>query len=767
MPQSKPRRVSRLFDATRLTMKAWRFLEQDMEQLGKPLKPVMPGYYVTDRELSKSGGKPATPKICPILDFRKVADRFPSSARKRLAIVEQAEFMFEHLYPHLPFKTDRFHFLHPRQFLVKAREVLDGSSETEFHSRMVAAFSILRDAHTLYGLPAPYRGATAFLPFQMACVTDPVGDRRFVVSKVMKSNPDGFGHKSFGPGAEIVKWSGMPVEYHVLRAASRLPGGNPSADFARATLACTVRPLAFCQFPFDEEMPTAEIVYKPEPMSEELHAIRLPWGVARFPPEVGPPTRSFSINMLSDEMDRGRRGTYPEDLWKAQQFKNSTDERAVSSIPEAFEFQFTGGPRDGHPIDLASLQVNGAPEARLGYLRIKSFSEGSDAPGSTGRLVKEARRILALLDEAAPDGLILDIRSNPGGDIEAAERMLQMLTPLPITPENFHFANSRVMLDVLRDVRDGLARKRLTTAEQERLEEARLEFGPWLDDADADPYPLNPERLTSGQPLTDPDSCNDIGQVYHGPVLLLADAFTYSAADIFAAGFEDHEIGFIYGKDGSTGGGGANVWNHDDLLTKLGPKAATGLARLPRGVTMRLAIRRCSRVGRNAGKPVEDLGVNVWDRYLTNDLQDVLDGFPGIIKEAASILVWRLPHFRVDVANVRLRDDGGVSLDVRSTNITKLRFCLDDEVALEAPMRAGRAARSFVVPPVKGKASPSTLRIEGFSSAIVRKGNAPRLVTVRNVDLDGEPSSDVEENRAAARRRRSSARRRSQHRRRR
>src|SRR3954451_12081204 len=108
MPQSKPRRVSRLFDATRLTIKAWRFLEQDMEQLGKPLEPVMPGYYVTDRELSKSGAKPATPKISPILDFRKVADLSRSSTRKRLTIVEQAELMFEHLYPHLLFKTDRF-----------------------------------------------------------------------------------------------------------------------------------------------------------------------------------------------------------------------------------------------------------------------------------------------------------------------------------------------------------------------------------------------------------------------------------------------------------------------------------------------------------------------------------------------------------------------------------------------------------------------------------------------------------------------------------
>ena len=41
-------------------------------------------------------------------------------------------------------------------------------------------------------------------------------------------------------------------------------------------------------------------------------------------------------------------------------------------------------------------------------------------------------------------------------------------------------------------------------------------------------------------------------------VLLLTDAFTYSAADIFAAGFADHDIGFVYRVDGGTGGGRAN-----------------------------------------------------------------------------------------------------------------------------------------------------------------------------------------------------------------
>ncbi len=735
------------FDANDLTVQAWRFLDSEMVKLGTPLQPVFP-------DIPPPKDVPSTfmSRVGYILSARDIADSMPSSTAERLAIIDQAELLFK-LYPHMPYKTDRFHFVHPQVYLDNARAEVETATETQFHAWMLAAFSVVRDAHTVYGLPSPYRGLTAFLPFQMTGIIDPRGFRRFIVSRIMNSQPDTFGHPTFDVGAEIIRWAGVPIEYHVLRTASRLPGGNPSADFARATLACTIRPLAFCTLPFEEEMPFAEIVYTANVESKELHAIKLPWGVVRFPPGVALPTKSFSMSPLNDELSRGRRAIYPKELWDAHDFKNSTDLRIVSTIPEAFEFQFTGGPRDRHPIDLASL--SGMPGRRFGYLRIKAFSDGSDAPGATDRLVEEARRILTLLDEVAPDGLIIDIRGNPGGDIEAAERMLQMLTPNRITPENFHFANSQTMLFALRSIRDGRRKKRLSKAERNRLEETRLELEPWLGDADAVPYPVSRERLTSGQPLTSPDACNDIGQVYHGRVLLLTDGFTYSAADIFAAGFADHEIGYIYGLDGATGGGGANVWNHSDLLAKFGSSPELPLKALPPGVSMRLAIRRSSRVGRNAGQPVEDLGVNVLDRYVATNSEEVTSGFPGMIGKAVSLLVKNVHLFRLTVSNVRLRSDGGVSLDVRSRDVTSLRFSLDDEVAAERPIESG-ATRHFVVR-VKDNPEPSILKIEGFSTLDVRTAGAPRLVTVLTVDLHenagADPESDADESVSAKRRR--------------
>ena len=64
-------------------------------------------------------------------------------------------------------------------------------------------------------------------------------------------------------------------------------------------------------------------------------------------------------------------------------------------------------------------------------------------------------------------------------------------------------------------------------------------------------------------PLYPADLVNDVGQVYQGPVVLVTDAQCYSACDIFAAGFQDHEIGPVLGVDANTGAGGANVVTHE------------------------------------------------------------------------------------------------------------------------------------------------------------------------------------------------------------
>jgi hypothetical protein len=439
------------------------------------------------------------------------------------------------------------------------------------------------------------------------------------------------------------------------------------------------------------------------------------------------------MSYVNAELNRDTTRLHCRELMKERRhLRGSTDERAVSRIPDVFEFQFTGGPQMTIPIDVATVLVDTSrPSLRLGYLRIKSFNDHGEPSTMTERLVKEAQRILTLLDSEAPNGLVLDIRGNPGGDIEAAERILQMLTPGKIEPETFHLAHTKTIVGILRGIRSMLRRKKLPKGDAAKLAAARVELEAWLDAADqADPS----GRLTSGHPLTDPDLANAIGQVYHGRVVLLVDAATYSAADIFAAGFQDHAIGPILGADLATGGGGANVANHSDLINILGPRPGIKLAPLPHDVFMRVAFRRCGRVGLNSGKPVEDFGVRVEKIYTTNLVDDVLAGMPGMITEAAGLIGQQTLPSRIDVLAFKVKDDAA-RVDVQvSPALAELHFFLDGAPVPPTLVKKG-PPQSFLLPLPSGGTDPAQLRIEGFTFEGAREGAAGRLDCVRTVDL--------------------------------
>ena len=114
--------------------------------------------------------------------------------------------------------------------------------------------------------------------------------------------------------------------------------------------------------------------------------------------------------------------------------------------------------------------------------------------------------------------------------------------------------------------------------------------------------------FSQGFPVVSEKDANSLGQRYFGPVVLITDARCYSTTDIFAAGFQDHDIGPILGTAGNTGAGGANVWLFSDIAQFLS-QTPFALKPLPKGCSIRVAMRRTTRVKANSGVPVEDLGV--------------------------------------------------------------------------------------------------------------------------------------------------------------
>jgi hypothetical protein len=135
-------------------------------------------------------------------------------------------------------------------------------------------------------------------------------------------------------------------------------------------------------------------------------------------------------------------------------------------------------------------------------------------------------------------------------------------------------------------------------------------------------------------PLTPAERCNNLGQVYGGPVVAIVDANTYSAGDLFAAGFVDNNVGKLICTDSATGGGGANVWLPRDVARSL---AGTGYELADIGdVSFTISARRAERTG-EAGIDIEDTGVtgsfhhDVTHRDLTQNNRDLLAYACGLL----------------------------------------------------------------------------------------------------------------------------------------
>lgn len=245
-------------------------------------------------------------------------------------------------------------------------------------------------------------------------------------------------------------------------------------------------------------------------------------------------------------------------------------------------------------------------ETRFGLMRIVYF-------GKWATTFKET--FVSILKMLPQDGLVIDLRSNPGGEIRAAERVLQTLTDTPITPLPFQFRANAVT-------------EQPTT--QTKLFQ-KPEMADWLDlvRPSAD---LGSQFSRLGT-MTKPDLVNDTGQVYHGPVIVVTNAITYSAGDIFAASFQDHGIGKVLGVDEATGGGGANMWPHGAIVQHVHPNR--NFRALPGTARMSMAVRRCTRVGARLGLPIEEAGVtpDLFHRTTRRDLLETDADLMGRLAE--------------------------------------------------------------------------------------------------------------------------------------
>ncbi len=613
--------------------------------------------------------------------FRDHIEQGPLTDAQRRLVLDQAEILIGEVYAHLPLKR-AMHAIDPLQALRLLRHRLDDLTETEFHVQLQRIFLGLHDLHTNYILPSRYAGFAFLGIFLERCVDN--GEPTYLVTKT-------FDHITGDPelraGVEVTHWNGTPIGLAVQANAAREAGSNRPAQLAQGLQNMTLRSINM-SLPPDEDW--VDVTFKIA--GGGTHETRVPWRVFESAAEVTTPgtlpnlptgvtaAAHHLVGMdLRTELTRQvKRRLFAPGSFTTRRLPAAAKRAtavAAARKPRATEAVAAGPVPTNRPDELKARIVD-TPHGTYGHLRVFTFhmqDQNIDA------FLNEVIRLLGLMP---PEGLILDVRGNGGGYVIAAEFLLQFLTPRQVTPEPFQFVTTPGTTGLARTVTD---------------------YHDWK--------PSLEEAVTTGAaystaiPLYGADLVNSVGQIYQGPVVLVTDAQCYSACDIFAAGFQDHEIGPVLGVEANTGAGGANVVTHEGLRTEWTDGA---LKKLPKGVQMRVALRRCLRVGTRMGQPVEDLGV-VPDTVHELTKRDLLEDNDDLMAAAGHLLSQDQPRvlrFTSSAAGAQKR-----KLSITTQAIASIDIYVDNRPVATKATTDGNT--QITIPASAG----NIVKVEGFDPA--------------------------------------------------
>ena len=266
------------------------------------------------------------------------------------------------------------HAIDPVQRLKLLRRRVGVLTELQFNREMLSIFAELRDLHTNYLLPDPFRNRTALLPFLIEEFYDR-NERQYLVSHVAP----GFRHQWFRAGVVITHWNGTPIERQVELNAEHQMGSNLEARHARGLEAMTIRPLLL-SVPPDEEWVMVRYVAQGEP-----HEIQFRWRVLEptpSPNSVDPnSTESLAAfglgyDALTETARRVKKALFAPKAVEAEKRMS-----ALSADPPAADDK--AGARDliaklrlgknSTMPDVFSFRTIETPDGQFGYIRVWTF----------------------------------------------------------------------------------------------------------------------------------------------------------------------------------------------------------------------------------------------------------------------------------------------------------------------------------------------------------------------------------------------------------
>lgn len=573
------------------------------------------------------------------------------SKAERLRILKGFENVIEGVFTHLPLKRARYGF-DPVQRLRILRTQSELFDDDTFHKELAAILTEMRDAHTRYIGPASLANKVAALPFLVEMI-GATANPTYVVTKVGPGLDP-----RFKPGVVLEYWNGAPIDRAVLRHSDEEVGGRPDSQRAWSVQSLTFRSLQYGPAP-DElwvvvGYRATNAAGAPTGAPKEL---KIPWQIVD-PSQVstilsgGPVAqrvklrRTRAVNPAAAAVRHAKMLLFApqtlvgEQALPAPEAKTAAQGLAATPIPTTIP----------DTLRVQTLQIAGG--APVGYLRIWGFDTDPE------KFIKELLRLIPLLP---PAGLIIDVRGNPGGYILSAELALQLFTPKPIQPTRF----SMLATPFTRDMAE--------------LASLAQELAPWR--ASLMAAVRNGELYSQPIPISEPADCNAIGQHYPGPVVLVGDSTTYSAGDLFSAGFVDNGLGTFICVGEATGAGGANVWDYSDLRSALAGSDIE-LPSLTSGIGLSFSFRRATRAGPSEGLPIEDVGIAGTPYAMTR--ADLLSGNVDLLAHCVALLRQQTPS-QLSAAV----DKPGKKLTLTAQGLDRVNVFVDGHPASSTPVTDG------------------------------------------------------------------------------
>lgn len=534
----------------------------------------------------------------------------------------------------------------------------------EFHNEMARIFSTMNDFHTVYERPPPLRDTIAILLIVIQRIFER-GEWRYIVSNILGNAND---VSPLQVGSEIVSYDGIPIEKAVQRMGAQGFGSNRAAQIANGVLSLFVRALAAEVVPLKEEV---SIKFLTQLGSEK--EISLKWfflddaalqvlsrfrdqkptskgkkwwnklsGARRFVRRNGqmhsrPQGRKWeatnAIQNLSPKRFLGH-----SDLWHISEetaqkgglydwadigpknvqklFFGDESQKAQALEKWGKTVRINEQNRTVIPVslvveDFISAELVNTTHGEIGILRLLSFSE----PG-IDEIADEVERLLGLMPA---DGVVIDIRGNPGGDADTVKATFELLSgkEAPLLPTSLRATKLMSNFLSTANARFGADEDTFLSAGMEAVQSA-----------------LRVDERFSGPTTSLFTPQTRRPQAYKGPVVTLVDGLTYSGGDVFTALQIDQNASRVVGVDANVGAGGATVVDYSLLVST----APTVFKPLPGNVSMSTSFRRYYRTGPNAGAIIESFGVKPDDVYnrtrkdvLGNDC-DLYEFLGGVLR---------------------------------------------------------------------------------------------------------------------------------------